>query len=95
MKQTLKNIITGQDMQPNELEYSLQEFVINRMEDAEPLENIDILLAGKCDETLIEFVKDTVYDREIKLSYNQYKQGLFDGIKMALILKEKNLNSPV
>ncbi len=95
MKQILKNIITGQDMQSNELEYSLQEFIVNRMEDSEPLENIEEILKEKCDETLIEFVKDAVIDREIKLSYNQYKQGLFDGIKMALILKGKNLNVSV
>ncbi len=91
----LKSIITGQDIQLDELEYSLQEFIVNRMEDSEPLENIEELLKEKCDGAFIESIKDAVIDREIKLSYNQYKQGLFDGIKMALILEKKNLNSPV
>jgi len=74
-KQMLKNIVTGQGMKNDELEYNVQEFIVRLQEE------IDNRLSD---------VK--MSEKEYICANNAYKQGFFEGIKAALIIKNKSLS---
>ena len=99
MNQTMKNIITGQDMNYGEFEYDWQQFIFNRQDEkttsGEYLKaenDLEKLLQQIGDKGLADKIRDTAIDMECVSKYESYSQGLFDGIKLALILKGKNLN---
>lgn len=94
-KQTIKNIITGENMQYGELEYDWQEFVLNRQENIE--QKTDTSNSFKAVEKLLEqidnnelagSVRDAVINRECDVIYINYSRGFKEGLKVALMLGE-------
>jgi len=97
-QQNLKNIITGQDMVPGEMEYSWQEFVINRQErigrktdSVESLNKIEELLKKIRDDIASSLMK-AIIARECKVTYIHYNRGFLDGLKLPLKLEKCDLD---
>lgn len=89
-KQTIKDIITNNDLDSKDVDFAWQEFVNNRQgsfeDNNESLERIEGLLTCIGERQLIETVIDAVIDRECKVAFIRYNKGFLDGMKLALKL---------
>jgi hypothetical protein len=107
-KQIIKDIITtNAEMHSNEFKLDRKGFIVKWKKQIKG--NIKCLSDEylKIDDDLADLLKqigDTklsakirsiIDNRECTYAYEQYNKGLFEGVKLALILKKKNLNLPI
>jgi len=97
-QQKIKNIITDEDMYPWEIGHSWREFEqkISLDHDCIEIDNkLDKLLKQIGDAKLSDNIKSVVAAKECTYAYTWYRQGLFEGMKSVLSLKEKKLSVPI
>lgn len=102
-EQTIKNI-TGEKMDSGEPDW--QRLVTNRQERieknlslskkySEADNELNILLKEIGNDNLADKIRNIIDDKEYAYAHEQYNQGLFKGIKSALIFKKMNFNTPI
>lgn len=94
----LKNIISGKNMELGDSGYHWQEQIKHKSKlfgSSEIDNQLNKLLEQIGNAELSYEIRRIVGKRERACAYAWYNQGLYEGVKSALILKKKNLKLPV
>ncbi len=80
----IKSVANGKNLGADSIDCHWQEFVFKRIDSIseESLHEIEILL-GQIDKNLAGAIKEHILERDIKISYTCYNQGIIDGMKIS------------